>query len=211
MDIQFDYAGGVMAGFPPLATGPVEGTTDTGTFNVTSASSGSFATVVSTQVTVADLNLADEPVGTTTAPGLPLNDFITFAAKPGWDVTLTELLPGSEGAAGCASGSECTPPGSPFNLINEAGDQVLVGFAFLGISTDGMGNYSEVAGTFSTTFSDTTLEAILADLAAGDAVVSSANATIGFTPVPEPGSMAMLLIGCGLLATSAVYRRYQRR
>ena len=213
--IEFDFMGGVSMGFPPIATsGAIDGTGDSGLFDVTAASNGSFAApIVGTTVTVHDLNAADEPVGSTTGPDLPLTNFITFAAQSGWSIQLTEILPGDEGAAGCVNptGTQCTPPGSPFNLIDESGDQVLVGFSFLGTATDGTGDVSTVAGTFSTTFSDTTYQAILADLASGDTIVSSATATIGITPVPEPGSLSMLLLGCGLVASSAIYRRYQRR
>jgi len=70
-----------------------------------------------------------------------------------------------------------------------------------------------VAGTFSTTFSDTTYQQILTDLSSGESIVSSANATIGVTPItaaPEPASIYLLLLGSALLMGSAAYRRHQR-
>jgi hypothetical protein len=212
IDIDFDFSGTVSMGFPPIVTsGVVDGTGDSALFDVTSASNGSFAGIVNSTVTVADLSTVAEPPGTTVS--VP---FITFSAEPGWAITLTEVEPGVDGTAGCtlapAPGQICSPAGSPFNLQNEAAGQVSVSFSFLGTATDGSGTgTSAVAGTFFTTFSDTNYQTILADLADGDAVVSNAEATIGVTPVPEPSSLTMLLLGTGLLATSVVFRRYQRR
>jgi len=214
--IDFDYSGGVTSTFPPVATGTVDGTGDAGLFTVTSASTSSFAPLAGTNVTVHDLSNALQPTGATVGPGLPLNNFITFSAQPTWSIALTEVLPGVDGAGDCAnpSGIHCTPSGSPFNLDNEAGNQVLVGFSFLGIARDGLGNTSNVAGTFSTTFSNTTYQQMLVDLNNGQAIVSSANATIGVTPipgVPEPKSFMMLLLGSGLLSVSVIYRRRHQR
>jgi hypothetical protein len=217
-NIDFDFSGTVSSGFPPVATsGTVDGTGDTGLFDISSGSNGSFGgALIGTTTTVHDLSATMEPAGSTTGPGLPLTSFITFTAMPGWNITLTELLAGSDNSTCNGTVATCSPAGSPFNLQNEAGGQVLVGFTFLGTATDGSGNLSNVAGTFSTTFSDTTYQAILADLNAGESVVSAATATIGVTPVivtttPEPASIYMLLLGCGLLMVSAAYRRHQRR
>lgn len=211
-NIDFDFTGTVNPGFPPTTTSPVVGTGTGGLFEITAASTGSFGgSLIGTNTTVANLSSTAEPVGLTTGSGLPLTSFITFSAEPGWNITLTELLPGVD--TPCTSTS-CTPAGSPFNLTNEGGGQVLVGFSFLGTATDGSGNSSNVGGTFSTTFSNTTYQAILADLASGESIVSSANATIGVTPVsavPEPASVYMLLLGSGLLMVSVAYRRHQRR
>jgi hypothetical protein len=140
--------------------------------------------------------------------------FVTFTAQPGWNISLTELLAGTDDTTCNGTVATCTPAGTPFNLQNEGGGQVLVGFAFLGTATDGSGNLSNVAGTFSTTFSNTDYQIILADLAASQSVVSSANATIGVTPItttPEPASIYLLLLGSALMMGSAAYRRHQRR
>jgi hypothetical protein len=214
-DIDFDFSGTVSTGFPPVVTsGTVDGTGDGGLFEVTSASTGSFGgALVGTNTTIHDLSETAEPVGSLVGTGLPLASFVTFTAEPGWNITLTEIMPGVFGACTATSVS-CTPAGSPFNLTNEGANQVLVGFAFAGTATDGLGNISTVGGTFSTTFSNTTEQAILTDLEAGEAIVSSANATIGVTPVPsvpEPASIYLLLLGGGLLTVSVAYRRYQRR
>lgn len=219
-DIDFDFTGTESSGFPPVVTsGTVDGTGDSGLFDITNASNGSFGPLSGTTTTVHDLSAAMEPVGSTTGPGLPLTTFITFSAEPGWNITLTELNPGTDDGACNGSSEFCTPAGSPFNLQNENGatqtsGNVLVGFTFVGTETDGAGHTSAVSGTFSTTFSNTSYQTILADLKAGDSIVSSANATIGVTPItatPEPASIYLLLIGSALLMGSAAYRRHQRR
>lgn len=213
LDIDFAYTGGVTNTFPPEATGPLSGTDDTGMFDVASGSTNSFAAAIGQTVTVHDLNTTSEPTGTPTS----LANFITFSGEP-WSITLTEVEAGVGTMANCASASlglDCTPTGSPFNLVNEAGNQVSVSFAFLGTATDGSGNNTNVGGTFSTTFSNTSVAAILAALSApGGSVVSSAEATIAATPLattPEPASFSMLLLGSGLILSSVIYRRRQRR
>jgi len=216
LNIDFDYSGGVLGTFPPTATGAVDGSGDSGLFDITNASTQSFGVgtgLIGTQVTVHDLSEISEPTGSTSGPGLPLTSFITFAFKPTWSMTLTEILPGTDGSADCSnpSGIHCTPTGTPFNLDNEAGGNVLVGFAFMGTASDGLGDISGVFGTFSTTFSNTTYQQILTDLNNGQAIVSSATATIAVTTIPEPNSISLLLLGTGLLAVSVIYRRRHQR
>jgi len=92
---------------------------------------------------------------------LPLSSFITSTAEPGRNIALTEILPGTDSTACNGSSAYCTPADSPFNLQNEAGNQVLAGFSFIGTDTDVVGDVSAVAGTFSTTLSDTSYQAVL--------------------------------------------------
>jgi len=213
--IDFNFTGTVSAGFPPVATsGTVTGNDDNALFDITSASTGSFAPLIGTSATVHDLDIALEPTGVVVA----LPHFITFAAQPLWDITLTEVLPGIFSAAPCSAsaavGQTCTPPGSPFNLTNEAGGQVAVSFSYIGRASDGLGNFTNVSGTFQTTFSNTTYQAILAVLQGGGAVVTGGSGTLGATAaatVPEPGSTSLALIGGALLMISALSRRKQRQ
>jgi hypothetical protein len=212
--IDFDYSGGATNTFPPTATntGGVDGTGDGGLFTVNSSSTSSFMPIIGDSVTVHDLSASLQPTGTTIGPGLPLTTFITFATRP-WSFTLTEILAGNDGSAGCTdpNGIHCTPTGTPFNLDNKPGNQVSVGFSFLGTANDGIGDISQVAGTFSTTFSNTTYQQILQDLNLGESIVSGATATIGVTTVPEPKSFLLVLLGSGLLAISVIYRRRRQR
>jgi len=135
-EIDFDFGGTGSTGFPPVTTGPVDGSGDgvggNGMFDITGASSGSFAPIAGSTVTVHDLNSTSEPTGSTTGPGLPLTSFITFTAMPTWNITLTDLLAGTDDHTCNGTVATCTPLGTPFNLQNEAGGQVSVGFVFLG-------------------------------------------------------------------------------
>ena len=222
-DIDFDFSGTVSSGFPPLVTsGTVDGTGDSGLFEITNASNGSFGgAMIGTTTTVHDLSATMQPVGTTTSdPGSRSTSFITFTAVPGWNITLTEVNAGTDSTA-CngSSGHSAHPPArrSIFKMRTaQLRHRVLVGFTFVGTATDGLGNTSSaVSGTFSTTFADTSYQAILADLFnAGDSIVSSAEATIGVTPItaaPEPASIYLLLVGSAMMMGSAAYRRRQRR
>jgi len=215
-DIDFDFTGAVTAGTfptPETATNPlaVDGTGDSSLFPITAASTASFAGLVGDTVTVADLNSTSEPVGT--AVSVP---FIAFNAPgpTGWTITLTELVAGTGGTAGCGStvaGTTCTPSGSPFNLLNEAGNQVLIGFVFFGTLSDGLGDTSTVSGTFSNTLSGTNIPGILAALEGGNAVVDSATGSLTVSAVPEPNSIVLMALGGLLLLSSVVVSRRQQR
>jgi hypothetical protein len=220
-DIDFDFSG-TATGSPPVTTAGVDGTGDSGMFDIAAGSTGSFGAtspVVGTTVTVHDLNSTAEPAGPPLA--VPLTNFITFAVEPGWNITLTQLNLGTDPTACNGSSQFCSPAGSPFNIQNEfpatqTTGNVLVGFTFAGTETDGLGDTSSVSGSFSTEFVNTSYEAILADLSSGESIVSSASAQIGVTPIPvtttpEPASVYMLLLGSALLMGSAAYRRHQRR
>jgi len=212
--IDFNFTGGVSNTFPPIATsGTVTGNNADASYDIGASSTGSFAPLIGTPTTVHDLDVTLEPIGSTVGPSLPLAHFITFAAQPLWDITLTEILPGVFGTAGCgssAAGATCTPTGSPFNLTNQAGNQVTASFAYMGLASDGLGNTTNVAGSFQTTFSGTTIAAIIAALSAGQAIVTTGSGTLAATAiagVPEPGSTSMALIGGALLLISAASRR----
>jgi hypothetical protein len=219
-DIDFDFSGTVSSTSPPVATsGTVDGTGDSALFTVSSASTLDFFGIIGDTVTVHDLNSADEPVGTTAGPHLPLLNFITFSPERPWSIALTEILPGVEGTGGCnSSGVNCTPAGSPFNLVNEGGGNIAVSFAFLGTASDGLGDTSYLVGTFQTTLSGINVAGhplnigdILGALNAGETIVSSATATINVSSVPEPASFSLILLGAFLLSIPAIYRRHHQR
>jgi len=223
-DIDFDFSGTASGSPPVVASGTVDGTGDSALFDIAAGSTGSFgptSPVAGTTVTVHDLNSTSEPAGSATGSGLPLTNFITFTAEPGWNITLTEINAGIDPTACNGSSQLCSPAGSPFNIQNEfpatqTSGNVSVAFTFVGTETDGLGDTSAVSGSFSTEFVNTSYQAILADLSSGESIVSSASAQIGVTPIPitttpEPASIYMLLLGSALLMGSTAYRRHQRR
>jgi len=89
---------------------------------------------------------------------------------------------------------------------------VSASFSYLGRASDGAGNLTNVSGTFQTTFSNTTIAAIVAALGSGQAVVTSGSGTLAATAaaIPEPGSTSMAVIGGALLMLSAAARRKLR-
>ena len=213
-NIDFDFTGavGIGAGGAPVVTsGTVDGTGDSGIFGIASGTGNLFSLLGTTNTTVHDLNTVAEPTGTMVS----LANFITFAAKPTWSITLTEIESGIGNLANCAGGSgTCTPTGSPFNLQNTSSSTVSASFAFLGTFIDTSGTYASesVTGTFGTTFSGTTVQAILAALSTGQAVASSGSGTLSLQPVPEPGTLGMLGTG-GFLLFGAMFgrRRFARK
>jgi len=215
--IDFNFVGTVSNTFPPIATsGTVTGNNDDAHYDIGASSTGSFSGLGGTQTTIHDLDNTLEPTGSLVGTSLPLAHFITFAAQPLWDITLTEVLPGIFSTAGCNStavGATCSPTGSPFNLTNIAGNQVSASFSYLGIASDGAGNLTNVSGSFQTTFSNTTIQAIITALLAGQAVVTTGSGTLAatLTAVPEPGSITMAFIGGALLMVSAITRRRQKQ
>jgi hypothetical protein len=156
---------------------------------------------------------------------MPVNIlFMTFSN--GWFITMTELLPGDFSSADCfapaAAGQTCTPvlPGgavSPFDLTNNgpvAGGAVTgvgIEMDFFGVLTETTnGNQTApIQGSFSTTFNSTNFQTVLADILAGQTVVSSDQATVGILAsptVPEPTSFAFMVVG-GLLIGCTRLRR----
>jgi len=216
--IDFNFTGTVSDGFPPVATSGTLSGSGSGNFDIGAASTGSFAGLVGSTVTVHNLDATQQPTGSTSGPGLPLTNFVTFSAQPGWSITLTQVLPGVFSSAACtgssALGDTCTPTNSPFNLTNIAGNQVNVNFAFLGFANDGLGNLSDVSGTFGTTFSNTTLQNIIGAINSGQAVVTTASATVAASAaaaIPEPSSSSMVLLGASLILLAAVGRSARAR
>jgi hypothetical protein len=159
------------------------------------------------------------PAGVGATVSIPFMQFVN-----GWTITLTELLPGSDTAAGCAgapgsgvAGQQCTPPlagGSPFNISNNGPNPggpvegVGVQFTFLGTINEGANGTAPIKGTLTTTFSGTDLQTILADILAGDTLVSQAGGTVSIqSGVPEPSTFAFFVIGGLLIGATRIRKR----
>jgi len=230
--IDLDFTGTTTISSPPtVASGTVDGSGN-GTFLVNGAN-GDFSGLAGTTLTAADLcqtgnafngngpcpSNHNAPAGTTV--NIP---FMTLSN--GWTITLTELLPGDFTAAGCAgapgsgtAGQTCTPilPDgslSPFDITNNGPSPggivtgVGIQMAFLGTLSEGANGTAPVKGSFTTSFNSTDLQTILFDIAHGETVVSSAQATVGIQAlVPEPSAFAFTIIGGLLIGCARIRRR----
>ncbi len=144
---------------------------------------------------------------------LDVPDFITFAAAPNITITLTDLLPGIEGAAGCAdsppaAGQVCTPntpAESPLNLQNTSATSSTASFLILGIEVDSLtGDTIPITGEVTLPFVDHNFQDLLATIGADGTVTTSFSAQFATTgsvtgTVPEPGNLILILAGIGVI------------
>jgi len=203
----------------------------TGELNFTGSATISFASIAFDDGNIFNINPADTQMGSFAvlggtdgsidnitnppdATGVPLNvpDFITFAAAPNISITLTDLLPGIDGAAGCAdtppaSGQQCTPDTpaqSPFNLENTSATSSTASFNILGIETDSLtGDTIAITGAFSQPFTNMNFQQLLAAVdgappPVGGSITTSFSGEIA-TVAPEPAAFIQLLIGISAL------------
>ena len=139
----------------------------------------------------------------------PTPDFITFSVAPNISITLLELEPGVDGAAGCtstppAAGQICTPNApfpSPFNLRNLSSTSSILSFSILGTEVDSLTDSNiPVSGLFNIQLPDESFQSVLAIVAGGGTITSSFDAQIttdtsSAPSVPEPGTLATMAIG----------------
>jgi hypothetical protein len=161
------------------------------------AQTGGFTALEGSTAVIKDLTNPPDAVG-------PLNipDFITFADAPNISITLTFLLPGVDGAAGCsatppAAGQFCTPdvPAlSPYNLFNSSSSSSTASFNVLGLEVDSLtGDTIPVVGAFSEPFTALNFQQILAEVESGGTVTTAFGAQ--FVTTPEPSTEVELMIG----------------
>lgn len=143
----------------------------------------------------------------------PIIDFMTFTSAPALHFDLTLLGPGVNNTT-CATVLDPNQPscsvfaGSPFILAPTA-TGTSVTLSARGIARDGVAPNSNWLGAFTTQIADTTPAAIQATIQRGGSVTSthSGEFRVTFTPIPEPGTYAMLLSGGLLIGVSALRRR----
>src|ERR1035438_2378039 len=128
-------------------------------FNINPANTqqGGFMTLGGSAGMIDDIT---NPPDATGVLAFPVTDFITFdAPNTNISITLTALLPGIDGAAGCAdpppaTGQECTPntpDESPFNLDNTSATSSTASFNIRGIEVDSLtGDIIPITGAFTT-------------------------------------------------------------
>jgi hypothetical protein len=158
-----------------------------------------------------DLNSATNPAGVAWPPVV---GFLLLVGAPNLVFDLHYINPGVYGSVDCfaspAAGQNCTPPFpppvSPFNLTNLTASSSSVSLALGGIVYDTVsGDVSTFAGTYTAQFGSD-YQTLLGILAAGGSVSSSFSASLTATPIPEPGTIGLILIA---LAAVPLARRFR--
>jgi len=205
-----------------------------GVFTLDSPSTGSFAPLLSDNGTVMDLTQLSSdascvgciyaPVDTSLSPNifmqlpvtgttidLSINNISAGQDTPGTPICSTLTIPQLE-----TSGTTCTPSASsPFTLSNVTvggGVDTFVTLTGTGLAwfTATPSQTSSAVYSFTTSFADQSIYAVLGDIATDGDIVSSLGGDVTVTApssIPEPGTSGMMLLaGGGLLLLSRIRR-----
>jgi hypothetical protein len=161
--------------------------------------SGSFVGLGGTTVTIMPIS---NPPAVTDGAGFAPQSFLSFDAAPALGtLPLNFIFAGINSAAACglppAVGQTCSLAGSPFNFQNTPGGGSTLGFVLSGISAPTGSNW---IGNFSSQFT-VPYQSLLATLQGGGTLSSTYSATFNVTAIPEPGSLALVLGGLGILVS----------
>ncbi len=102
------------------------------------------------------------------------------------------------------------PPKSPSSLINASANSSSATFNVRGFAYNAANEKSIFVGTYTTQFENRSYQSLLNDIVAGIPVEKSYSASFTLTPIPEPGTLSIMLIGTGLLALGTLARRVRR-
>lgn len=191
------------------------------TFNVNpgaGSQTGGFVVLEGTDGTIA--NITNPPDAT----DVPLDQpFMTFDLAPNITITLTFLMSGIDGVAGCtdatpAAGQVCTPAPpitpdvSPFNLQNTSATSSSASFDILGVEHDSLTDTNiGVTGSFTDPSTAMSYQAILGFIEGGGTFTTAFAGQIATDTTPEPSTLIELMMGVGLVGISLVYRRKLKR
>jgi len=139
-------------------------------------------------------------------------DFITIG---GYTFSLNFVAPGSFSPANClttpaVAGQTCSPPNTPFNLVNNdnghGGVSSSAAFSVSGFVTDPSDNTYAYNGIFTSQFTNTSYQQLIAQIDGGSTIPVSYSLTIEATSLATPEPATFALMGAGLLALGGVIR-----
>jgi hypothetical protein len=196
--------------FLPLAAGPFSYIQMLGP----DQQEGSFVAIANASGFIRNLDRSLFPVG----PQPVLFPFTSSFISPGGDMgfDLTYILPGTYSSTECflasASGQECTPPpdaifgASPFNFSNQTASSSRASFQVRGyFFNHNTRENTQAIGTFSIQKPTQSYQDLLTTLAQQGEVTTEYFAE--FNMVPEPGTLALGLMGLGFIAFQKLWRK----
>ncbi len=190
-NFQFDFA--------PLGGGDGD---------ISLGAAGFVGNFVGTEDTTGTIQDQSSPPGPTNIP-----NFITLAALPTYNFTVTSVNPGVFGGGQCfiaaSAGQTCTTPGSLVNFVNLTNSSSTASYVLEGTVSDGSGDpASTFIATFTASFANQSYQQVLLQLLNKGFVETTFAVDVTVIPpslVPEPSSM--LLLGGGLSLLGLIARR----